>query len=135
MKIILIFKIAIFLSIFSIGCDTNQKAFDQQSNEIEKIKIINKTLNTFNKKETIIKDSINVNLIKDQLNLMKKISNANVKASTGFYELQLYYKDGKQEDFGIIYTTYDGVVIYDYNSNLEYKNDRLEQLMVNFLSN
>ena len=121
----------IFLAIFSISCDAKLNS-NQQSRSIDSIKIVNRTPRRFNKNDTTIKDANNINGITYQLQQMTKTSNANVKASRGFYELVLFHKDGKKEEFGIVYTTYNGIIICNDNDNTEFKNDTLEHMMWQF---
>jgi hypothetical protein len=121
----------IFLAIFSINCEGNSN-LSQQAQPIDSIKIVNRTPIRYNKNDTTIKDANNINRITDQLHRMTKTSNANLKASRGYYELILFYKNGKKEDLGIIYTIYNGIIITNDNDNTEFKNDALEQMMWEF---
>ena len=124
------------LSLFCLGCDSsNHNGLDAPPPKVLKMEIIDRTDFTHNKHDVIITNPENIGSIEEQLNLMEQVYDKNVKSSRGFYELLIFYNKGKKEDFGIIYTVYDGVVIDNYNTNLTYKNNELEQLMIKFLSN
>jgi hypothetical protein len=76
-----------------------------------------------------ITDPEDIKAFRVELDSMKKVQNMDIKYNMGNYDMILCFKDGTSEEAGLIYTIYDGVVFYNYNTNKSYKNNHMEELV------
>ncbi|MBW4890055.1 hypothetical protein KXQ82_10025 [Mucilaginibacter sp. HMF5004] len=124
----------LFLCVFFLKCTWGTSVDHQNKfSNITEIKIINRTTNKFVKRDTTLTKHDDLEKIVGQLKQMKGVPNVNGKKNFGFFELVLSYSDQKSDTFEVVYTAYDGVIIFDENKNLSYKNDELEDLMLQYL--
>jgi hypothetical protein len=114
-----------------LSCNSSLKPEDSaQIFDWSKIKIVNHTPNHYIKKELIITTLKDIKRITDQLKLLKPIAHVNLKSSKGLFEVILSKKDNEVNTFEVVYTTYDGVIIVNEDNNKTYKNDQLEQIVM-----
>jgi hypothetical protein len=85
-------------------------------------------------RDTVITDPREIADFQVELDSMKEVQNMNIRYSEGFYEIILFYNNGRQEDIGLIYTIYDGIVIYNDNTNRAYKNNNMEGFVRKFFT-
>ena len=140
MKAMRNFPIAIVLLLLFVGLSTtfNQKseAFYQSDKKVIKIQILNKANYYKNEKKVVeITKKGDIDALIEQIGLMQKAPDANVKASFGDYEINIFYDNGKTYSYYVVYTVYFGVIIFDLQTNGMYKNDKIEYLVVNYLRN
>ena len=141
-KLFTAFNIIFMLaSLTCISCETgSNKQGEKAPPTISKIKIIDRTslhyyMNGRTISEKIITDPGEIKRFQVELDSMKGVENMNIRHSLGFYELILFYNNGKQEDTGLIYTIFDGIVFYNYNTNKAFKNNNMEGLVESYFKN
>jgi hypothetical protein len=133
-NLLIILKISLLLSAGASTMSCNTTPQNKTALKISKIKITDRTLvnyyrNGRKNKDTVITDSNKVEEFQTQLNSMKAIETVEVKSNFGFFEINIFFSNNTKRDLGLIYTKYDGIIIYDYNTNKEYKNNDLEALI------
>jgi hypothetical protein len=127
-----------FMGLTFISCKTgNNQSQNQHARRISEIQITDRTaLHYYMKGKTVrTKTIFNSNQIKDfqvELDSMKEVQNVNIKYSQGSYDIILFFNDGTSRETALIYTIYDGVVFYDYNTNKSFKNNDMEVLVRNY---
>jgi hypothetical protein len=125
----------LFTNVWLVGCDTDKaRPPTSEGLSIIKIKITNYTDNEHIKTDTTITDQSDIAEFAEQIHAFKEVHDLNVKSSFGFYDVIIYYSDGSKTDYGVIYTVFDGVVIYNYNTNRMFKNNEIYNLMLKYLA-
>ncbi len=127
------FFIAIFGGIVSLNCNLSGNSNDAQNDTIVKIKIINRTPNHYIKADTVITNPDNIAEFSRQFKMLKEVFDTNVQSNFGYYKLEVFYKNGREEDFAIIYTVFDGLVIINENTSKRYKDNEMDNLMLHYL--
>ncbi|RTL57618.1 MAG: hypothetical protein EKK37_16440 [Sphingobacteriales bacterium] len=133
------FIIVITLFLFNISCNSQNidKIINNSSFKDYSITIIDHRINpVFNK--IVITDTIKIKKVLYQIKQTKKyidnspsIKQPPVKNNFGFLEIFITNAQDKRESFSVVYTVYDGVIIFirdDY-----YKNDELEILLEQYI--
>jgi hypothetical protein len=136
MKNAYLFSSFFFALIFPYCLDAIGKNTYRQNNgqEIVQIKIIDKTfdhyyMNGRRTKDTVLTSANTIEKFKIELSALKEVHNLNTRHSMGEYQVTILYANKKKLFLGVIYSIYDGVIIFDYYKNRMYKNDKLEQLI------
>lgn len=130
----LIILFAIFLFRIFINRSDGQSSISlTQRNQLTRIEIINKTINQniLNKKTITNKEQLNCFV--EQYNLLKEVDNVNVKTGFGYFDVFLYFEDGRNLNIHISQTLYYGIVIHNPKTNRYFKNNSMEDLMITFL--
>ena len=109
----------------SCGASVKEKISFGRCDGFKSVVVYNKTQNKHIADSVTIDEQSNVDRICKELNNVKEVHSATVKANFGFYELVATFDDGSRYNVSIIYTVYDGVIIRD-ESGKYYKNDSLE---------
>ncbi len=118
-----------------LGCDSSSNKLKwEKKYAFDKVKIINHTANHYIKKEVVVTKLSAIDLIKKQFKLLKPINNVNLKSNQGLYEIILFNTDSSKNTLDIVFTTYDGVVVFNEDTNQAFKNNGLEELVTNFLN-
>jgi hypothetical protein len=121
--------------VFCLACQSRtSKTNENQYEQFDSVKIVNHTPNHYIKHSISINYSSDIQDIKSQLDLLNPVQDMNLKANQGLYELILFNKGEEVETWDVTYTTYDGVVITNENTNRQYKNNKLEMLLLALLS-
>ncbi len=133
-------KLAIFLiwGLSNISCNFSSTNISQGTVKpnIVKAIIVDHVPNTHNAGRLIVTNNEDLEAIGNEIKLVKEIQDTiELKNNFGFYELTVYYVDGKESHIDIIYTVYNGVIINSEDTHKCYKNDRFEGLVIKLLSN
>ena len=118
-----------------MGCEKgNKKSQNKASARILKIKIIDRTnvhyfMNGRTISDTVITNPGDIKTFQTELDSMKEVRNMNIRYNLGFYEIILSYDNGTRQDIGLIYTVYDGIVIYNENTAKAFKNNHMEEFV------
>ncbi len=124
-------KILLYFIPFLFGCNSSNSQTDSSLELPKQIKIIDKTVSYFSD-TLIISDSMFIKEYCDEIKKMRVEKNANLKANKGFFEVRLYYKNKSEDEYAIIETTYDGIIImhsYGSDAGILYKNDKLHSML------
>ena len=121
MKLIISILVVLVIS----GCFNSGKI--KSCDSIQKIVIINKTINRKLPNVTTLKESE----IKEFCALLSKISiyrgNPNLMSKYGYYDFSISKKDSKEIELDVIITKYDGIIIW-YDGDY-YKQDEFEEFV------
>lgn len=128
-----LFLTAIFGGIFSLNCTFSAHSNNAQNDTIVKIKIINRTPNHYIKADTVITNPDNIAEFSRQFKMLKEVFDTNVQYNVGYYELEVFYKNRREQDFAVIYTVLDGSVIINENTSKRYKDNEMDNLMLYYL--
>jgi len=124
-----------------IGCDTgNNKSQNNAPPRILRIKLIDRTeehyyMNGRTIVDTVITDPGQITAFQVELDSMKEVQNMNIRYNLGFYEIILYYGNGRHENTSLIYTIYDGIVFYNENTTKSFKNNHMEEFVRAYFKN
>ena len=123
-------NLIIFLLILIISEPSCTNYNDKAESNITQIRIVNHTNNKFIKRDTTLIDTGSLAQFTYQYNHMKQITYADVRYIFGSFELVIKFNNNHQQNIGVVYTVYDGVVILDESNGKMYKNDLMEGLMI-----
>lgn len=125
----------LFLLLFSC-MNKNQNA--SNSMNIVNVEVVNYSKNDNIIDKYKITDNAEISKIEVELNRLKQMSDTpNLRASLGYIDLILNYKNNSHKQYEIIYTIYDGVIIQGssngYLMDRSFKNNKLEMLVVHLV--
>jgi len=128
-------KCLLILCLINTGCDfTNLGGtVKEKKTDIVAIKIVNHTENKYIKRDTVLTEQKDIASINEQLNKLTPFKNVNGKKEMGYFGLTLVFVDKNELKYDVVYTVYDGVIVYNENSNQTYKDDKLEEIALDFL--
>ncbi|HLY71359.1 MAG TPA: hypothetical protein VKR53_16610 [Puia sp.] len=116
---------------------------NKNQNASNSMNIVNVEVVNYSKNDNIIDkykitDNAEISKIEVELNRLKQMSDTpNLRASLGYIDLILNYKNNSHKQYEIIYTIYDGVIIQGssngYLMDRSFKNNKLEMLVVHLV--
>jgi len=60
---------------------------------------------------------------------MKEVQGISGKKNVGYYEIKLFFSENNFRSLDLVYSVYDGVVIYDDKLGKQYRSEQLEQFI------
>jgi hypothetical protein len=132
MKISFLLTIA-FAVLCLAGCKPPGNKSNDRNDNIVKIKIINHTTNFKIKSNAVVTKTRDLAEFNRQLKSMQAVSGMNLKHSFGYYDLEVFYKNGREKAFSVINTIFNGVVVTNDKTNKTYKDKAMENLLLRYL--
>jgi hypothetical protein len=127
--------IYLVFSFLLFACDNSNSQDLIDSKDVTKIEIENAINKQYIAHDLVFSNPDTISRIINEVNNLKEIGSVNLKASWGYFDMRIWFKNHRFRRFMINYTTYDGVVILGPDKegivmDRYYKNDKLELLVL-----
>eukprot|EP01012_Entosiphon_sulcatum_P055864 TRINITY_DN7846_c0_g1_i2.p2 TRINITY_DN7846_c0_g1~~TRINITY_DN7846_c0_g1_i2.p2 ORF type:complete len:138 (-),score=13.05 TRINITY_DN7846_c0_g1_i2:121-534(-) len=122
--------LAVFLIIATYISCTKIKVTHLKDKDVSNIEIINKTYKKYLSRRISLDENQFKSVISEINNLKHIEGEVNTKSNFGYFDLTIITKNGLKYGFDILQTEYNGIVIVNRQNSERYKNDRLNNLII-----